>query len=71
VKATPGTLQEGGASFATTHWSVPSNSYRDDNIHADSDTCGESNANSYGHVYANPNSNSYCNGNPDCNASLC
>jgi hypothetical protein len=22
VKATPGTLQEGGASFATTHWSV-------------------------------------------------
>jgi len=52
-----------------------SNSYRDGNIHADSDTCGESNANSYGHVYANPNGNSYCNGNPDCNgdryASLC
>ena len=22
VKGTPGTLQEGGASFATTHWSV-------------------------------------------------
>jgi DNA-directed RNA polymerase specialized sigma24 family protein len=22
VKATPGTLQEGGASFATTHWSI-------------------------------------------------
>ena len=52
-----------------------SNSYRDGNIHADSDTCGESNANSYGHVYANPNSNSNSNSYPDCNgdryASLC
>jgi hypothetical protein len=32
VKATPGTLQEGGASFATTHWSVVAQSALTDKI---------------------------------------
>jgi DNA-directed RNA polymerase specialized sigma24 family protein len=30
VKATPGTLQDGGASFATTHWSVVAQSVLSD-----------------------------------------